>query len=288
MSARRRTLRRCTVRYSRRAACDTTADSSRASALPCPPPLASPWRTRRGSTLATRHLVEGVIRDVNTGHVDLDDANAYLRSLGVRLADGPAQVRLRLPVAMRMIREDAESDIATLQCRLDEAPIWPTRLAGYLDGFRIARPTRAHVETGRRHTVVSTDLLLAVTVPAYTSGEHLVAVATAILREDLSRLRECVDILDEPTVHDVAPLPAPSSDDPDPDPNASGDGDLDADGDGWAYHADEFDDGNYINYGLDSDQDDAGDVCDLTTPCRVRGRFVDEWTDEVFRRRGYR
>ncbi len=140
--------------------------------------------------------------------------------------------------------------------------------------------------------MVSTDLLLAVTVAAYTSGEHLVAVATAMLREDLSRLREYVDILDEPTVHDVAPLPAPSSDDPDPDPNASGDGDLDADGDGWAYHADEFDDGNYINYGLDSDQDEAGDVSDLTTPCRVRGRFVDEWTDEVFdevfRRRGYR
>jgi hypothetical protein len=81
-------------------------------------------------------------------------------------------VSFRLRVALDMVHEDAETDVATLQCCLDEAPWWRASLVAYLGGFRIARPIRPHPDASHRHTVVATDLLLAVTVAAYTSQPH--------------------------------------------------------------------------------------------------------------------
>jgi hypothetical protein len=73
-----------------------------------------------------------------------------------------------------------------------------TRLDGYPDGFHVARPSRADIDTGRRPTVVFTILWLTVAVTAYTDAQHFLAVATARLRADLTRVREEFDILDEP------------------------------------------------------------------------------------------
>jgi hypothetical protein len=253
----------------------------------------SQWHTRRLRALARRHgattekqrrrLFDSVVRHVNAGIFSLDDANAFLQTLGIEPAAGPGQVSFRVPVAMAMIHEDAETDIGTFQYRLEEVRMSWTRLDGYSNGFRIARPTRADVETARRHTVVATDLRLTVTVPAYSTRQQLVALATALLREDLPHLREDVDILDEPTLGDTAPQCPGSPDDTDTGGDTGGDtGDGDGDGDGWACHADEFDEGNYINYGLDTEPDEAVDEFDPTRPWRPREIFDgdDETGDE--------
>ncbi len=281
MPAHRRTARRCTARRGTTAASDTPAVST--GTTPPAPTLGldfvSQWHTRRLRALARHHgstterqrrrLFDSVVRHVNAGSFNLDDANAFLQTLGIEQAAGPGQVSFRVPVAMAMIHEDAETDIGTFQYRLEEVRMSWTRLDGYPSGFRIARPTRADVETARRHTVVATDLRLTVTVPAYSTTQQLVALAAALLREDLPHLREDVDILDEPTVWDIAPQCPGSPDDTDSDDSGDGDGD----GGGWDYHADEFDEGNYINYGLDTEPDEAADEFDPTGSWRPREIF---------------
>lgn len=225
-----------------------------------------------------RRLLDAIVLHTNGGGIDRDDANTFLQSLGIGPLNGPGRVTFRLPVAMAMIHEDFETDVGTFQYQLEEALLNCTaRLAGYLGGIRIARPTPANSEDGRRHTLVSTDLLLSVNISAYTTVRHLVGLATAMLRENLSRLEADVGILDEPTVHDIGPG-RPSGHDQHA-------GTLDTDADALddpavGYRMEELDDGNYINYPLDNAFDENPDEVD---PTRPRGRrAVDEWTDEVF------
>jgi len=121
---------------------------------------------------------------------------------------------------------------------------------------------------------VSTDLRLTVAVAAYLDDEHLIATATRMLGEDLTRLPDDVDIVDEPTVWHRPPTPA------------GGPADIEADPDGadrgWAYLADELDEGNYINYGLDhysTDSDETDDEFDQAPSDAPRDPFADDCDD---------
>jgi len=235
------------------------------------------WHARCLRNLARRHgsrtdkqrrrLFDSVVRHVNAGDVDLDEANAFLHSLGIGQAAGPGEVSFRVPVAMAMIHEDAENDVGTFQYHLEEHErcMRYTRLDGYPNGFRVARPSRADIDTGRRHTIVSTDLRLTVTVPAYTDDQPLIAMATAMLCDDLTCLPDDVDIVDEPSVWDLPPTTPGGHADTERAQDVAG---------GWAYQADELDEGNYINYGLDVDHDETADEFDHTRSPRPRDPFA--------------
>ena len=60
-----------------------------------------------------RRLFDSVVRHVNAGDFDLDEANAFLHTFGIARAAGPGAVSFHLPVARAMIHEDVESDIGT-------------------------------------------------------------------------------------------------------------------------------------------------------------------------------
>jgi hypothetical protein len=173
--------------------------------------LITPLRPTSLRALVRRHghhterqranLLRSVLRHVIAGTVNLEDANEMLTRLGLHQLRGPGQVSFRLGVAMRVVHEDDETDAAMLRCQLDEAPRgWHvTRLAGVLNRVRVS-PPRFAAATGRRHTVVSADLRSTVTVPAYMSEDHLAAVATVLLYDDLRLVAEFVDITDAPTL----------------------------------------------------------------------------------------
>jgi hypothetical protein len=257
-----------------------------------PPPTSLQALVRRHGHHTARqraNLLDSMLRHVNAGHVNLDDVNGLLTLLDLEPLHGPGQVSFRLGVAMRVVHEDDETDAAMLRCRLDEVP-WhwqQTTLAGFLHGVRVSLP-RAHAGTGRRHTVVSADLRLTVTVPAYTTEAHLVALATALLYDDLRLVTEYVDITDAPTLlHVDEPVDSPTADAPDIEEDGQGESEDTADADNGAGDDAEGDalpwarplpDSDLTGYGSDDDLDDASEL----TGHRRRGTRTGEWDDEVF------
>jgi hypothetical protein len=168
---------------------------------------------RRHGTRTTAQRIrlrDSVVRHINAGNVDLPIANAYLAAHGIAPAAGPAVVTVRLPFAVTVVHEDAETDADMFDLLVEEVVhrMWYTTYLGCPDGHGIAPHDTEDPWDRHRHAVVYGDLRLRVTVPAYAEPHQPATITAAALAEDLRCFNDDdrdVEILTEPIPWSAAP-----------------------------------------------------------------------------------
>ncbi len=110
-------------------------------------------------------------------------------------------VIFRVPVAARVVHEDTDTDIATVECLVEEAlDGGGIRVEGF-HSHTLNPPGPADPHTERRLRVVAADARVAVTAPDGTAPGHLTHSASSQLAARLKALRRYgIRLVDEPAV----------------------------------------------------------------------------------------